>query len=260
MFAEERQRKIYDLICEQKSVRVQQLSELLDISEVTIRRDLDELHKQKKILRTHGGAVAYYPVGRGINVPDLLADEKQRNQKEAIARLAYEYINDYDTILLDGSSTVFELVKLIAKNEKHHLIVITTSALSVMTLASLQDSQVMMVGGSVSYLHNTVEGHIANQFIKGIRVDKCFFGVNGIDETFGFSTPRFEDAELKSLAIASARQSFILADHTKFGKVYLARIEGSVDFLVTDRMADGYPYEIFDPQTTVLFTNEQKGK
>lgn len=131
MFAEERQQKIYDLICQEKSMRVQQLSKLLNTSEVTVRRDLEELHRQKKIIRTHGGAVAYYPVGKSIKVPELMADTRQLLAKQAIAQAAYGYINDYDTILLDGSSTVYELVKLLARNEKKNLIIITTSALTV---------------------------------------------------------------------------------------------------------------------------------
>ena len=115
---------------------------------------------------------------------------------------AYGYINDYDTILLDGSSTVYELVKLLARNEKKNLIIITTSALTVVALSGLDSSRVIMAGGTVSYAHNTVEGHMTSKFIRDIRVDKCFIGINGIDEDFGYSTPRFEDAELKVLSMA----------------------------------------------------------
>ena len=185
MFAEERQQKIYDLICQEKSMRVQQLSKLLNTSEVTVRRDLEELHRQKKIIRTHGGAVAYYPVGKSIKVPELMADTRQLPAKQAIAQAAYGYINDYDTILLDGSSTVYELVKLLARNEKKNLIIITTSALTVVALSGLDSSRVIMAGGTVSYAHNTVEGHMTSKFIRDIRVDKCFIGINGIDEDFG---------------------------------------------------------------------------
>ena len=259
MFAEERQQKIYDLICQEKSMRVQQLSKLLNTSEVTVRRDLEELHRQKKIIRTHGGAVAYYPVGKSIKVPELMADTRQLPAKQAIAQAAYGYINDYDTILLDGSSTVYELVKLLARNEKKNLIIITTSALTVVALSGLDSSRVIMAGGTVSYAHNTVEGHMTSKFIRDIRVDKCFIGINGIDEEFGYSTPRFEDAELKVLSMASANQSFILADHTKFGKVYLARVDAVCDYLITDTRQSGYPYESLEPQTTVVFVDEEKG-
>jgi len=256
MFAEERQQKIFDMICQEKSMRVQQLSKLLNISEVTVRRDLEELHKQKKVIRTHGGAMAYYPVGKSIKVPELMADTRLLSEKRAVATAAYAFINDYDTILLDGSSTVYELVNLLARNEKEHLIIITTSPLSVVALSGLKNCQVIMAGGMVSYAHNTVEGHIANKFIKDIRVDKCFIGINGVDEDFGYSTPRFEDAEIKALSIACANQSFILADRTKFGKVYLARVDVVCDYLITDSRQSEYPYEALNPQTTVVFADE----
>ncbi len=256
MFAEERQQKIYDMICQEKSIRVQQLSKLLNISEVTVRRDLEELHKQKKIIRTHGGAMAYYPVGKSPKVPDLMADTRLQPEKKSIAAAAYEFINDYDTILLDGSSTAYELVNLLARNEKEHLIIITTSPLAVVALSGLKSCQVIMAGGIVSYAYNTVEGHIATKFIKDIRVDKCFLGINGVDAEFGLSTPRFEDAEIKSLAIASANQSFILADHTKFGKVYLARVNVPCDYIITDSRRNEYPYEALNAQTSVVFANE----
>jgi DeoR/GlpR family transcriptional regulator of sugar metabolism len=256
MFAEERQQKIYDIICQEKSMRVQQLSKILNISEVTVRRDLEELHKQKKIIRTHGGAMAYYPVGKSTKVPELMADPSMLAEKKLIAAAAYSFIQDYDTILLDGSSTVYELVQLLARNEKEHLIIIATSPLSVVTLSSLKNCQVIMAGGVVNYAYNTVEGHIANRFIKDIRVDKCFIGINGIDEDFGYSTPRFEDAEIKALTVASSNQSFILADRSKFGKVYLARVNVVCDYLITDSRQSEYPYDALDPQTTVIFANE----
>lgn len=100
---------------------------------------------------------------------------------------------------------------------------------------------------------------MTSKFIRDIRVDKCFIGINGIDEDFGYSTPRFEDAELKVLSMASANQSFILADHTKFGKVYLTRVDAVCDYLITDTRQSGYPYESLEPQTTVVFVDEEKG-
>lgn len=262
MFAEERQQRIYDIICKEKSMRVQQLSKLLNISEVTVRRDLEELHKQRKIVRTHGGAMAYYPVGKSIKVPELMAEERMLPAKKAIAAAAYSYINDYDTILLDGSSTVYELTKLLAAGEKENLIVIATSPLAIVALSGLKNCRVIMPGGVVNFSHNTVEGHITNRFIKEVRVDKCFVGINGIDEGFGYSTPRFEDAETKVLAMAASNQSFILADNTKFGRVYLARVDAACDYLITDSAAreSDFAFDSLDPKTTVVFAGDEEGK
>lgn len=254
MFAEERQQKIYDIICHRRAVKVTELSNLLNISEVTIRRDLDELQRQKLVLRTHGGAMAAYSVGRAVNSQELIA--KDPELKHQIALAAYETINDYDTLLLDTSSTVFELVKLIATGRKSNLRVITTSLRSIQTLSECKNNcKVMIVGGEVNYGHNTVEGFVAAHFIKDIRVDKCFVGINGIDEKFGFSTPRYEDAEIKSLMISCAVKSFILADHTKCGKVYLAKIDPA-SCLISDRAAPGFSYDALESVTDIIFADE----
>jgi len=255
MFAEERQEQIYNIICQKHSVKVTELSQAMDISEVTIRRDLDELQRQNRVLRTHGGAVVAYSVGRAVSSGELIA--KNSEVKHLIAMRAYEYINDYDTLLLDSSSTVYELVRLIASEQKMNLRIITTSLLAVQTLSSCKSFKVMIVGGEMNYAHNTVEGYTAAQFIKNIRVDKSFIGVNGIDEGFGFSTPRYEDAEIKSLMSASAVESFTLADHSKFGKVYLAKVDPS-SCLITDTQIPGFSYDMLNDDLNIIFTNNKQ--
>jgi DeoR family fructose operon transcriptional repressor len=254
MFAEERQQKIYDIIYNRRSIRVSELSRMLNISEVTVRRDLDELQKQKRIIRTHGGAMAAYSVGRAFKSEELLP--KNNELKKKIALAAYETIDEYDTLLMDSSSTVFELIRLIATGKKTNLRVITTSLLAVQTLSNCKNCKVMIVGGEVNYSHSTIEGYVASKFIKDIRVDKCFVGINGIDEEFGFSTPRYEDAEIKSLMIASAIKSFILADHTKFGKTYLAKVD-PCSCLITDTGLPDFSYDTIEENSDIIFADSE---
>ena len=254
MFAEERQDKIYEIICQEHSIKVAELSQRLDISEVTIRRDLEELQRQKKVLRTHGGAIISYSLGKAISADEL----KSKNQmlKRQIAMAAYDNISDYDTVFLDSSSTTSELAKLIAEEQKTNLRIITTSLLTVQKLSKCKSYKVMVVGGEVNYDHNTVEGYLAAQFIKNVRVDKCFIGINGIDEKFGFSTPRYEDAEIKSLMIASAVESFILADHTKFDKVYRAKVDIS-SCLITDTQLSDFAYDKLSDDLEIIFADQK---
>ena len=108
MFAEERQERIFQIVNQRSSVRVSELSDELDISEVTIRRDLDELQRQKRIIRTHGGAMSTYSAGKGKTYSQHAAREVDLKQK--IAKAAYDMIQDDDTILLDNSSTDNEVV------------------------------------------------------------------------------------------------------------------------------------------------------
>lgn len=258
MFPEERQKKIYDIVCEQRSVKVSELSQLLDTSEVTIRRDLEELDGQRKVIRTHGGAIAMYSVGKAIAAPDLINSLKCIEEKRAISRLAYDFINEYDTIITDSSSTVHELIRVIAAGPKRNLIIVTTSPLSVTALKDLPECKVVLVGGEFNYVHNTVEGYMATKVLKEIRADKCFFGINGIDESFGYSTPRPVDAEMKSLMCSSSMQSYMLADYTKFDKTYFAKMDAEVDFLLTDSRRPGISYSWLEGRTNLLFAEDRK--
>ena len=86
-------------------------------------------------------------------------------------------------------------------------------------------------------------------------MDKCFIGINGISENFGFSTPRYEDAETKNLMIASSVKSYILADHTKCGKVYLAKVDPSV-YLITDTAEQGFSYDLLPYNTDVIYVDK----
>lgn len=254
MFAEERQERICQIINERSSVKVSELSEELDISEVTIRRDLDELQRQKRVVRTHGGAMSTYNVGKPLLISALMSHETQRKKK--LAQVAYTMIHDYDTILLDNSSTVNELVQLIAKGSKKHLRIVTTSLAAIHILAQSKNCSVQIVGGEISFECQSVEGSAACRFIRDIRVDKCFVGINGVDSKFGFSTPRYEDADIKNAMLQASHCSFVLADATKLGKSYLTKTEAP-DYLITDQVVPGFDYEKLAPATTVIFANDR---
>ncbi|MEG2234156.1 MAG: DeoR/GlpR family DNA-binding transcription regulator [Oscillospiraceae bacterium] len=253
MFPAERQQKIFDIVCEQKSIKVTELSQIFDTSEVTIRRDLAELNDQNKLIRTLGGAIARYSVGREIRAPEVFVNPRCVEEKRLISELAYEYIKDYDTIITDSSSTVYELIKLIATGKKKDLIIVTTSPLTVTALKDFKDCKVILIGGEFNYTHNTVEGYMATKILKEMRADKSFLGINGIDEIFGYSTPRHADAEIKTLMIESSMQSFILADNTKFNKTYFAKLDAECDFLITDKRLPGVSYSWLESRTNVLF-------
>ncbi len=242
MFQEERQKKIVEVISQRKSVRVRELSELFDTSEATIRRDLEELDSRKQIVRTHGGAIALYSVGKEISAPELISRLEHIEEKRCISRRAYEEIRDDDTLILDASSTVDELVKLIAAGDRRRLTIVTPTPRTVERLAELSECRVILLGGIFNYTHNIVEGPMTTHTLRSIRADKCFIGTNGIDSEIGYSTPRLMDAEMKELMIRSSRRSYILADGTKFGRTYFAKVDAEVDCIITDSRRDDYSY------------------
>ena len=197
--------------------------------------------------------MAAYSVGKATLYSQLIS--KQVDLKRQIALAAYEMIQDDETVLLDNSSTVGELAKLIASGSKKRIRIITNSLVIPQLLADSVNCTVQIVGGEVNFKYQSMEGSAACQILRDIRVDKCFIGINGVDEEFGFSTPRYADADVKRDMLHSAHCSIVLADHTKLGKTYLARI-GTPDYLITDEMVAGFAYENLTG-TTVIFANER---
>ncbi|MBR1821846.1 MAG: DeoR/GlpR transcriptional regulator [Clostridia bacterium] len=257
MFPNERLQRICDLVNERGAVRVAELSRLLDVSEVTVRRDLEQLSKERRLQRTHGGAISMHPVGAEISAPELIRSQKNVEEKRLIARFAYEMINDKDTIFMDGSSTVNELAKIIAREDDKRLYIITPSLTVVSALANCSNVTVIMPGGEVSYLHGRVEGTLATEAIHSMRADRCFIGINGIDQSFGFSLPRLIEIDLKCAMMKASRQSIVLADHSKFGKVYMARLRENCDYVVTDTRLKDYDYDWLKEESAVLFADER---
>lgn len=235
MLAEERKCAIVDLVNSKRIVTVAELSKQFNTTEATIRRDLDDLENQHKIRRVYGGAASLSSTSRSLSnheLSTLCLEEKKR-----IAARAYDFIDDHDAILLDASTTVLELAKFIAQGNKQNLSILTNSFNVVDILRTKKDISVIHLGGQVHYSMNYAIGSITENMIRNIRVEKCFIGTNGIDETYGYSVPNFEDASVKKSMLKASKQKFVLADHTKFGDAYVgkfANFAGDVDYLIMD--------------------------
>lgn len=257
ILAEERKKIICEIVNRKKAVRVADLSKRLGITEATVRRDLYELQEEKKLRRTHGGAVALYPVATDYVISDLVsvnAAEKQR-----IAKLAYSHIDDFDAVMFDGSSTVLELAKLIATGDKKGIIILTNAISVVNALVSKKDVTVIHLGGEMRYHLNSTVGRMTERAIKEVRVDKTFIGINGVDHEYGYSITNFDEAAVKKEMIKSAKQSYVLADHTKFGSTYLAKVadpEGGIDILITDERLEDFDYALIEEKVELLFASE----
>lgn len=254
MLAEERKKIICEMVNKKKSVRVADLSKQLGITEATVRRDLDELQNEKKLRRTHGGALPMYPAAINYVISELAVVRIEEKQK--IAGAAYNFIDDNDTIMCDGASTVLELVKLIATGDKRGITVLSNAFGLVNILKDRKDITLMHIGGEVRHHINSTVGKIAEKTIRNLRVDKTFIGINGIDLEYGYSITNFDEAGVKREMIKSAKQSFILADHSKFGDTYLAKVadsEGEVDFLITDQRAENFDYSQMEDKVQIIY-------
>lgn len=240
MLAEERKARILEMLQRNMVIRVTDLSRELCATEATIRRDLKELQQKKMVRRIHGGATQLRPASKPLSRTQLMVLCKK--EKVVIAKRAYEHIQENDAILLDSSTTVLELAKCIAEGLLRNITVITNSFYVIPLLAGNKGVKVLHTGGEVSYDMDYSTGVVTRNMLSGIRVDKCFLGTNGIDPSFGYSVPTMDDADVKRSMIKAAKQSFVLADHTKFAECFMGRFanfSGDVDYLITDRIPGG---------------------
>jgi len=243
---EERKQAILQRLHKNGRVYVADLSRELEISEVTIRKDLKELEERGALRRIHGGASKITKVAM-----ELSLEEMQRinvNEKRAVAREAYRFISDNDVILLDASTTCKEIAYLLRDGDKKGITVITTALHIASELVPCEHLDVVQIGGNIRRTVLTTMGPIATTTIRGLHVDKAFIGVNGIDIKVGYTTQNLMECELKRCIIESASQSFVVADSSKLGILKLSVICGvaDVDFLIMDSGLDAASIEALE--------------
>lgn len=207
-----------------------ELASMLGVSESTIRRDLETLEGTGQARRTHGGV---YWTGQSGTI-EVFQSRKDNAwpRKQAIATLAETLIDDGDTILLDGGSTVYELARRII----HRPLQVVTNSLPVAHLLSTSDSiDLIMIGGCVRGRTSVTIGPMADSQLADINVCKTFLSVAGVTER-GFFNSDMMLVESEKAMIESADETIVLTDHTKFGKVSLSQIcrLQDIDRVVTD--------------------------
>jgi DeoR/GlpR family transcriptional regulator of sugar metabolism len=214
MKASERHRAILDLVLT-RDANVEQLSAALQVSEATIRRDLTTLAKERRLVRTYGGATALV----GSHEPEASLDERkatQRDQKELIAQAAAAHVRDGDTVMLDGGTTCAALARYLAARRDLH--VVTNNLLAVMTLANAPGVQLTLIGGDVRSSSMSTLGPLAELALSRISVDKAFLGADGVVAGFGLCEASAQQAYLKDCMVKRAAEIVVLADTDKLGR------------------------------------------
>jgi DeoR/GlpR family transcriptional regulator of sugar metabolism len=213
-----RREKLRDHIRAAGFAALGELSSMLGVSESTIRRDLEMFEEAGQARRTHGGV---YWTGQSATL-GVFQSRKDEGwpRKQAIGQAAEEFIEDGDTILLDGGSTVYELARRIVDRPLQ----VVTNSLPVAHLLSTSDSiDLIMIGGCVRGRTSVTIGPMADSMLAGINVSKTFLSVAGVTER-GFFNSDMMLVESEKAMIAAADQTIVLSDHTKFGKVSLSQI------------------------------------
>lgn len=238
MLAVERRNRILESLKINQSITVSELCVLLEASEATIRRDLTLLETEGKLERTHGGALVSET---RLNTEDLISQKETllRDEKEEIAHKAFETLVDGDSIILDGGTTTYELAKLIGKSNLK-LTVISNSTIVFKELNMNPNLDLIMVGGKVRTNTLAAVGPIAQESFKRFNVEKVFLGTNGVSIDAGLTTTNLDEAMIKSAMIQCAKTRILLADHSKFNKVYLNTFASlsMIDMIITDSKTD----------------------
>ncbi|SHF72698.1 transcriptional regulator, DeoR family [Mariniphaga anaerophila] len=231
----QRHRFILNEMEKQGYVRVQDISEQIGVSEVTIRKDLKELESRKLLVRSHGGAS---PLSSLIN--DRHIDEKEKimvEEKLRIADAANLLVKKDDRIIIASGTTLLYFARKISMTEP--LTVITPSVKVSLTLCYNPNIEIIQLGGAMRKSSATVIGPYAEQFLSGLMCNKLFIGVDGIDIDFGLTTSNIGEAHLNQYMLDAAKEVIVLADSSKFGKQGFGKICNidRIHHIITDKNA-----------------------
>lgn len=217
---------------EQGFVNVNDLSDELGVSVVTIRKDLKILESRNLLYRTHGSASLTDPyiTERNIHEKEKIGIE----QKQQIASRALKFIEPSDSIILASGSTILELARQLTTISQ--LLVVTASLNVAQILNTNPNIEIHQLGGAVRKSSNSAVGPSAEAMMRGFSCNKLFIGVDGIDHSFGLTTTNALEASLNQVMISSARKVFVLVDSSKFGRRGFGRICDitGVDVVITD--------------------------
>lgn len=242
MLPEERRRRILRQVHESGSMNVASLSSTFRVSPATIRRDLHVLEEQGNLQRTHGGAV---PPSFGTSYEPIYRDKMRRNsaEKEAIARHAFSLVRDGDVVILDSGSTTLTLAMQL--KSKRNVTVITGDLQIALSLADSPNIEVIITGGKVRTNLFSIVGPTVEATLADLNANIAFLGADGISVQAGVTNANLEEAAIKRCMLRAGQQKVLLADHTKFGRIHLAKVCGLevFDDVITDV---GLPEDVLD--------------
>ncbi|WEG10933.1 DeoR/GlpR family DNA-binding transcription regulator [Pullulanibacillus sp. KACC 23026] len=232
MLVADRQRKIVELVNEKISVRVTELSQLFNVTEETIRRDLEKLEKLRALRRSHGGAVRLENDSLEISYRER--EITNQKQKRAIAQAAIQFIEPGDKIILDASTTSWYMAQEIPNQP---LTVITNSINVALALSKKDNIQVISVGGMLSPKSLSFVGPLASRSLRAYHVSKAFISCQGIDFETGISDSNEWQALLRKEILAVSDKTILLVDSSKFQTRTFVQITNSltdIDMIITD--------------------------
>lgn len=236
MLAEQRTEVILSELAERRAVSVTDLCQATGASEATIRRDLNQLARQRRLNKVHGGAVLIEEEELHVIEPDM--EVKRRlftAEKDKIARYAVSLIEDDDVVYMDAGTTVLQLVRHLQGTKA----LFVTNNIECAFRLMEKGLRTYVLGGALKPGTMSVEGAQTMETLRRYNFTKAFIGVTGITIAQGVTTPSPESAAIKGLAASRAQKVFALADSSKFGKVTASLVFPlETACIITDHLPD----------------------
>ena len=234
-----------ELLRENGSCRVSELSSLFNVSEPTVRQDLEILENKNQLTRQHGGA---FITGFSYFTDNMkLEHTEYMEEKRKIGKKAAEFIKSGDSIILDSGSTLTELAKCLVGMK--NLNIITTAINITLLLGAEPSNNIFLSGGELKAPTLSVTGDKAAAMFNGIYVEKLFLATGGFSLTAGLTYPGISDLPVKQAMINSAQTIYLLADSSKMEKIYFASLncQKKINYLITDdKINDDYVKHLND--------------
>ncbi|MDC7246777.1 MAG: DeoR/GlpR family DNA-binding transcription regulator [Sphaerochaetaceae bacterium] len=228
----DRQRQIIEIINRDTVVNVNELSALFQVSELTIRRDLDALAKRGLVERTHGGALQR----RVLPVEPAYSEksQKQREQKISIAKRAVEFIEDGDTVFINSGSTTFEVIRAL---KGKRITIVTNNIDAVRVVDESSQFSLILLGGVYRMRSHSVSGGMSEPVLSQVYANKAVIGVDGCSISEGLTTPIIEEAQTtRQMIERTVGPVIVVAAGNKIGVVsnYVTVGIDEIDVLITD--------------------------
>ena len=235
MTREERHQLVCDAVQATGRVRVAGLASRLNVSEMTIRRDLEELEARGALTRVHGGAVSN--ISRSFEPGFAVRSMQHVDAKRQIGEAAAALLRDGETVIIDAGTTTLHVARSLRRDIR-----IRALALSLFIadeLADMPNVTLMIPGGQVRKHERSFVGPATTAMVEQLTFDTTFVTVGGVDVDAGFTEYEFDDAETKKAALKSARRKVVVADSSKLGAVSFVRLSrtSDIDILITDSAA-----------------------
>ncbi len=235
-----RQAKILQLVEERGFVENEALATLLDVTPTTIRRDLRDLSEQKLVRLEHGGAFSTSLLGSPVEPLYETKAYLNLEPKRLIGAAAAGLVCEGDSIFLDSGTTSAQIAHHLKHRPWKSLTVITCDLMVARELCTAPQITVIMLGGVLRKSYYSAFGPYTEYFLKNLKADKFFLGVDAADKDNGIFNFVMEEVPIKQLMIQDSDEVIMVCDSTKFGKKALYKVCAwdDIDRIITDDGAD----------------------